>query len=40
LGEDFPCFVSSMLYNSISVFRWEHARYVFILRFRNADNES
>jgi len=37
---DFHGFASYMLYNSSSVFRWGHAHYVLILRFRNADNES
>jgi hypothetical protein len=37
---DFPCFVSYMLYNYISVFRWGHVRYVLNLRSHNADNGS
>ena len=31
---------TDMLYNSLSVFRWEHARYLLSLRSHNADNES
>jgi hypothetical protein len=39
-ASDFPCFASYMLYNSISVFRWGHARSVLLLRSRNADHEA